>query len=156
MFLSHKFSLLKRKFCHLRLFVCSIFEYDLPCLVAQSCPTLCNLMDCSPPGSSIHGIFQARVLGWVTISFSLHPLHWQAGSFTTESPGKPQDGGVCVYLLENLKPQITWAHKVADSLSLENRNPPCLKTTAAVSNKTSLLQDSACPTQDCPHFLPGH
>ena len=34
------------------------------------CPTLCNTMDCSPPGSSVHGIFQARVLEWVAISFS--------------------------------------------------------------------------------------
>ena len=38
--------------------------------VAQSCPTLCNTMDCSLPGSFIHGIFQARVLEWVAISFS--------------------------------------------------------------------------------------
>ena len=38
--------------------------------VAQSCPTLCNPMDCSLPGSSIHGIFQARVLEWVAIAFS--------------------------------------------------------------------------------------
>ena len=38
--------------------------------VAQSCLTLCDLMDCSLPGSSIHGIFQARVLEWVAISFS--------------------------------------------------------------------------------------
>ena len=38
--------------------------------VAQSCPTLCDPMDCSPPGSSIHGILQARVLEWVAISFS--------------------------------------------------------------------------------------
>ena len=38
--------------------------------VAQSCPTLCNPMDCSLTGSSIHGIFQARVLEWVTISLS--------------------------------------------------------------------------------------
>ena len=38
--------------------------------VAQLCPTLCNPMDCCLPGSSIHGIFQARVLEWVTISFS--------------------------------------------------------------------------------------
>ena len=38
--------------------------------VAQSCPTLCDPMDCSPPGSSIHGIFQARILKWVVISFS--------------------------------------------------------------------------------------
>ena len=38
--------------------------------VAQSCLTLSHLMDCSPPGSSIHGIFQARVLEWVAIAFS--------------------------------------------------------------------------------------
>ena len=41
--------------------------------VAQSCPTLCDPMDCSPPGSSIHGILQARVLEWVSISFSISP-----------------------------------------------------------------------------------
>ena len=38
--------------------------------VAQSCLTLCNPMDCNLPGSSVHGIFQARVLEWVAISFS--------------------------------------------------------------------------------------
>ena len=37
---------------------------------AQSCPTLCNPMDYSPPGSSIHGIFQARILEWVATSSS--------------------------------------------------------------------------------------
>ena len=36
--------------------------------VAQSCPTLSNAMDCSLPGSSIHGIFQARVLEWGAIA----------------------------------------------------------------------------------------
>ena len=36
----------------------------------QSCPTLCNPIDGSPPGSSIHGILQARILEWVAISFS--------------------------------------------------------------------------------------
>ena len=41
----------------------------------QSCPTLCDPMDCSPPGSSVHGIFQARVLEWVA----------------TASPGKPEN-----------------------------------------------------------------
>ena len=40
------------------------------CEVAQSCPTLCDPMDCSPPGSSVHGIFQARVLEWGAIAFS--------------------------------------------------------------------------------------
>ena len=38
--------------------------------VAQSCPTLCDPVDCSLPGSSVHGILQARILEWVTISFS--------------------------------------------------------------------------------------
>ena len=61
-----------------------------PCLgqrmskVAQSCLTLCNPMDCSPPGSSIHGILQARILEWVAISFS-------RGIFPTQgsNPGLP-------------------------------------------------------------------
>ena len=56
-------------------------SFSLPCLLgvciiscvcmhAQSCPTLCNPMDCSPPGSSVHGISQARILEWVAISSS--------------------------------------------------------------------------------------
>ena len=39
-------------------------------LVIQSCTALCNPMDCSPPGSSVHGILQARILEWVDIPFS--------------------------------------------------------------------------------------
>ena len=38
--------------------------------VAQSCPTLSDPMDCSPPGSSVRGIFQARVLEWGAVAFS--------------------------------------------------------------------------------------
>ena len=41
------------------------------CLVPQSCPTFCDPVDCSPPGSSVHGAFQARILEWVAISFSM-------------------------------------------------------------------------------------
>ena len=46
---------------------------DLACMHAkslQSCLTLCNPMDNSPSGSSVHGILQARILEWVAISFS--------------------------------------------------------------------------------------
>ena len=39
-------------------------------LVAQLCPTLCDPLDCSPPGSSVHGVLQARILEWVAIVFS--------------------------------------------------------------------------------------
>ena len=69
---------------------------------AQSCPTPCDPTGCSLPSSSVHGISQARILGWVAISFSreifptqgsnprlLHLLHWQVGSSTAEPPWKP-------------------------------------------------------------------
>ena len=42
----------------------------LKVLVTQSCLTLCDPMDCSPPGSSVHGISQAKILEWVAILFS--------------------------------------------------------------------------------------
>ena len=45
-------------------------EGEGECEVAQSCPTLCDPMDCSLPCSSVHGIFQARVLEWGAIAFS--------------------------------------------------------------------------------------
>ena len=51
---------------HICLFLCFVNRE-----VAQSCPTLCYPMDCSLPGSSVHGILQVRVLEWVTISFSM-------------------------------------------------------------------------------------
>ena len=65
--------------------------------VTQSCPTLCNSMDCSPPGSSVHGILQARRLEWVVIPFSRASsqprdqtlLHWQAGSLALSHLGSP-------------------------------------------------------------------
>ena len=44
-------------------------DYLCVVLVTQSCPTLCDFVDCSPPGSSVHGILQARILEWVAISF---------------------------------------------------------------------------------------
>ena len=66
------------------------------CSVAQLYPTLCDLLGCSPSGSSVHGILQARLLEWVAILFSRRsscPRDWTrfsciAGSFfTTEPPG---------------------------------------------------------------------
>ena len=42
--------------------------------VSQSCPTICKPMACSLPGSSVHGILQARILEWVAIAFSNMPM----------------------------------------------------------------------------------
>ena len=67
----------------------------------QSCPTPCDPKDCSPLGSSVHGILQARILEWVALPsssrssppkgsnpISCHLLHWQAGSLPLEPSGK--------------------------------------------------------------------
>ena len=66
----------------------------------QSCPTLCNPMDCSPPGSSVHGILLARILEWVSMSSSRASsrprdqtcisclLHWQVSSLPLAPRGK--------------------------------------------------------------------
>ena len=48
----------------------TIFNYQWKLKVAQSCPTLCDPMDCSLPASSVHGILQARILAWVAALFS--------------------------------------------------------------------------------------
>ena len=45
------------------------------CQVIQSCPALCDPMDCSPPGSSVHEILQARILEWVAMPSSRRPSH---------------------------------------------------------------------------------
>ena len=61
------------------------------CSVAESCLTFCNPMDCSPPGSSVHKIYQARILEWIALPFLLqgifptqqldpNVLHWQVDS----------------------------------------------------------------------------
>ena len=67
-------------------------------LVAQSCLTLCDPMDYSPPGFSVHRILQARILDWVAIPFSRGSANpgiepgspaLQATSLPSEPPGKP-------------------------------------------------------------------
>ena len=71
-------------------------------VVAQSCLTLCDPMNCRPPGSSVHGILQARILKWLAMPssrgssqprdqtcISLHFLRWQVGSLPLVPPGKP-------------------------------------------------------------------
>ena len=48
----------------------SLIIHSPVCLVAQLCPTLCNPMNCSPPGSSVPGILQERILEWVATAYS--------------------------------------------------------------------------------------
>ena len=76
----------------------SVAEFGVCVWVTQSCPTLCDLVVCSLPGSSVHWFFQARILVWIAISFSgdlsypgAEPTFpaLSGGFFTTEPPGKP-------------------------------------------------------------------
>ena len=73
-------------------------KLNMKMLVSHSCLTHCHPMDCSPPGSSVHGIVQARLVEWVAISFSrgifpTQDVPWppalQADSLPSESTGKP-------------------------------------------------------------------
>ena len=67
-------------------------------LVTQSCPTLCDPMDCSPPGSSVHGILQARILERVAISFSNLDQTWFSGITGRFLPSEPA-GKLELYLV---------------------------------------------------------
>ena len=60
-------------------------------LVAQSCPTLCNPIDSSPPGSPVHGILQARTLEWVTISFSKRNYRKKESEVAQSCPKKESE-----------------------------------------------------------------
>ena len=97
--------------------------------VAQSCPTLRDPMDCSPPGSSVDGLFQARVLEWAAIAFShilaaaakshqscptlCDPIEGRPpGSRPWDSPGKNNEVG-CHFLLQCM--QVKSENEVAQS-----------------------------------------
>ena len=86
-----------------KLIVTSVSKGKYACMCAQSCPTLCNPLVCNPPGSSVRGILQARILEWVAISFSrgifltqglnqnlLRLLHWEADSLLLSHWGSPK------------------------------------------------------------------
>ena len=66
-------------------------------LAAQSCPTLYNPMDCSPPGSSVHEIFQARILEWVAVSLSRRSSQPRNQTWISCTAGIP----FTIYLLVN-------------------------------------------------------
>ena len=87
--------------CQKRTFYLRVFfaKNDWFCVCAQSCPTFCDPMEYSLPGSSVHGILQARILVWIAISFSRESswprdwaqvpcVFWQVDSLPLAPPGK--------------------------------------------------------------------
>ena len=61
------------------------------CLVTKSCVSLCDSVDCSPPGSSVHGISQVRILEWGEVSFS-RGIFLKIGSGKTVFGDVPEEG----------------------------------------------------------------
>ena len=97
---SHLFCFLHWQECSLPLAPPGKPQVDLAAKSLQSCLTLCDPMDCSPPGSSVHGILRTRILEWWVASSLLqgifptqgsktcflYLLHWQAGSLPLAPP----------------------------------------------------------------------
>ena len=102
--------------------------HNVLCLVAQSCPTLCDPMDCSLPGSSVHGILQARILKWVAMPSSRassRPRYWSqvscsaGGSLLSEPPIWLYNEGVkWMEMLFLLKKLMLWEHLILIPISL--------------------------------------
>ena len=110
-------------------------------------------MDCSPAGSSVHGIFQTKILDWVTISFSrgsstpgIEPVSpaLQVDSLPTELPGKP-------LLLLLFSPSVQFSHSVvSNSLwphGLQHTRPPCPSPTPGVYSNSCPLSQWCHPTR---------
>ena len=112
------------------------------CSVIQSCLTLCDPMDCSPPGSSVHGILQAWILEWdchvllhgifLIQGWSpslLYLLHWQVGSLPSLPPGKPRQG-TTIFIKENTMKKLLKITEVTlstpwDCSPMEKNNMKC-------------------------------
>ena len=100
--------------------------------VAQSCPTLCDTMNCSLPASSIHGIFQARILEWVAMSFS-RVSSW------------PRDWTWVSYIAGRLF--TVWATR--ESLTGQLNNNKCLKNLCNCALTSDGQNSPQCCLKDC-------
>ena len=129
------------------------------CLVAQFCLTLCNPMDCNLPGSSVHGVFQARILEWVAIPFSrgfsgprdrTHVSCFAGGFFTTSATREAQIGNDIIYWEEKIWMNVNRS----EQKKLFHFEPLSLRCLWGDHNKSCLEGEKRwCPGQkwtDCP------
>ena len=133
-------------------------------LVAQLCWTLCNTMDNSPSGSSVHGILQARILEWVAISFSRGSsrptdrtwVFWIAGGvFTFWATGEAQFHSV--QFSHSVVSDSLWLHES------QHARPPCPSPTPGVYSDSCpssqwchpAILSSVAPFSSCPQSLPA-
>ena len=125
-----------------------IFIYISISLVAQLCPTLCKPMDYSLPGSSIHGIFQARVLEWTAIFFSRGSYRPRDQARVSHIVGR----GFTVWATKKYIHicSVQFSHSViSDSLQphgLQHARPPCPSSTPGVYSNSCPLSQWCHPT----------
>ena len=129
----------------------------------QLCLTLCNPRNCSPPGSSVHGILQARILEWVAMpssrgsSLPRDPtrvsclLHWQEGSLPLTPPGKIFEISQLVDLLSCVRLfEIPWTAAHQASLSITNSQSLLkLMSTESVMPSSHLILCHPVPFSSC-------
>ena len=120
--------------------------------VAQSCPTLCNPTDCSPPGSSVYGILQARILEWVAMrssrgsspwrGWNLYLLHWQADSFPSEPQGPSPQKGSQPSPWPTLHPELSFSNWASGNTGVGSRSDgmPASHIFSAGYNPTEFLK----------------
>ena len=91
--------------------------------VAQSCPTLCIPMDCTLPGSSVHGTFQVRVLEWGAIAFSKEAIEMHINMIYKNIKNKDFPGGPVVRNLLPLKGSSipSWRTKIPRAVWYNNK-----------------------------------
>ena len=134
------------------------------CLITKSYLTLSNTMDCSSPDSSVHGIFQARILDWVAISFSrgsswprdqTHLLHWQA-DFTTKPPEKPT---MCIQFSSVTQSCLTLCNPVNHGTPGLPVHHQFLESTQTHVHRVwwyhPTISSSVVPFSSCPQSLPA-
>ena len=128
--------------------------------VAQSCPSLSDPMDCSPPGSSVHGILQARVLEWGAIAFSTSPP-WPS-SMTTLSACAPRQHCPLVEV-SRVNSTPYWPRSESSSSALKSSWPMLWEMTVSLKTPSWVCQLSLIflcypvtrwpPVRDFPHTL---
>ena len=108
------------------------------CLVAKSCLTLCDPVDCSPPGSFVHGILQARLLEWVAISFSILKMR------------NPRLGFRNVFKITQLQQSLPLPHGLTSSV-WETTLEPCSAHFKAAIKQPVCLHPRTHPTLSSGH-----
>ena len=101
--------------CHIPFQKSVKVKVSVKVLVTQSCLTLCDPMDCSPPCFFVYGLLQARIPQWVAISFfrdlsnpgieSRSPV-WQVDSLLSKPPGKPNSNSYQEYTIMSISPHL--------------------------------------------------